>query len=152
MVNHYKQIYVINETMRAEIDFIRQALADNSGISFEVPIGFIIPRTPTASLFGDSSLRACGGYSTTLRVWWYIPFPDEIVHRTLLHMKNNENETFISINCLEYVTIIINYCAAIYAFAKNDITTDPHPVVLCVTDNVSAKNWTVHTSKKSIIG
>ena len=152
MVNHYKQIYVINETMRAEIDFIRQALADNSGISFEVPIGLIIPRTPTASLFGDSSLRACGGYSTTLRVWWYIPFPDEIVHRTLLHMKNNENETFISINCLEYVTIIINYCAAIYAFAKNDITTDPHPVVLCVTDNVSAKNWTVHTSKKSIIG
>jgi hypothetical protein len=29
---------------------------------------------------------------------------------------------------------------------------DPHPVVLCVTDNVSAKNWTMHTSKKSIIG
>jgi hypothetical protein len=64
MVNHFKQVYVINETMQAEIDFIRQALRENSGISFEVPIAFIIPRTPTASLFGDSSLQACGGYLT----------------------------------------------------------------------------------------
>ena len=56
MVNHFKQVYVINETMQAEIDFIRQALREDSGISFEVPIAFIIPRTPTASLFGDSSL------------------------------------------------------------------------------------------------
>lgn len=152
MVNHYKQIYVINETMRAEIDFIRQALREDSGISFEVPIAFIIPRTPSASLFGDSSLRACGGYSTELRVWWYIPFPDKIIHRTLLHMRNNEDENFISINCLEYVTIIINYCAAISAVLKDKNITDPHPVVLCVTDNISAKKWTVHTSKKSIIG
>ena len=31
-------------------------------------------------------------------------------------------------------------------------TEDPHPVVLCVTDNISAKKWTTHTCKKSIIG
>ncbi len=101
MVNHYKQIYIINETMRGEIDFIRQALREDSGISFEVPIAFIIPRTPSASLFGDSSLQACGGYSTALRILWYIPFPDKIIQRTLLHMKNNEDKTFILINCLE---------------------------------------------------
>jgi hypothetical protein len=45
-------------------------------------------------------------------------------------MKNNEDETFVSINCLEYVTIIINYCAAISVFAEDNITIDPHPVVL----------------------
>jgi hypothetical protein len=56
MVNHYKQIYVINKTMRAEIDFIHQALREDFGISFEVSIAFIIPRTPSASLFGDGSL------------------------------------------------------------------------------------------------
>ena len=67
-------------------------------------------------------------------------------------MKNNDNETFISINCLEYVTIIVNYCAAISAILEDDDIADPHLVVLCVTDNISAKNWTVHTSKKSIIG
>jgi hypothetical protein len=69
-----------------------------------------------------------------------------------LHLKNNESKNFISINCLKYVMIIINYCAAITTLLESQITTDPHPVVLCVTDNTSTKNWTMHTSKKSIIG
>jgi hypothetical protein len=55
-------------------------------------------------------------------------------------------------NCLEYVTIIINYCASKAVFESKKVTDDPHPVVLCVTDNTSALNWTLHTSKKSIIG
>jgi hypothetical protein len=151
IMNHHKQVYVINETMQGEIDFIQQALRENSEILFEVPIAFIIPRTPTASLFGDSSLQTCRGYSTTLRVWWYISFLNVIVQRTLLHLKNNESKNFISINCLEYVTIIINYCAAITALLESQITINPHPVVLCMTDNTSTKNWTMHTSKKSII-
>ena len=152
MVNNHKQYYLINETMRAEIEFIRQALRENSWAKFEVPIAFIIPRTPSAFLFGDSSLRACGGYSTTLQTWWYLSFPDFIIERTLLHLKNNKDETFISINCLEYVTIIINYCVAITAISESNIINDPNPVVLCVMDNISAKNWTTHTCKKSIIG
>jgi hypothetical protein len=98
------------------------------------------------------SLCACGRYSTTLQVWWYLSFPDEINQRTLLHLKDNKGETFISINSLKYVTIIINYCVAITALLDSDITNDPHPLVLCVTDNVGAKNWTMHTCKKSIIG
>jgi hypothetical protein len=145
-------MYIINGTMAEELDFIRQALQENSGINFETPIAFIIPRIPTASLFGDSSLRSCGGYSFELKIWWYLEFPQEIVQRTLLHLKNNEDSTFISINCLEYITIIINYCAALTAFYKKLACNDPNPVVLCVTDNISAKNWTIHTSKKSIIG
>jgi hypothetical protein len=153
LVNGHKQVYVINETMRAELDFIHQALQD-SGKDFEVPIGLVIPRTPMTSLYGDSSLRACSEYSATLQVWWSLSFPDEIVQRTLLHLKDNKGKTFtfISINCLEYATIIINYCTAITALLDSDITNDLHPVVLCVTDNVSAKNWTMHPCKKSIIG
>jgi hypothetical protein len=54
--------------------------------------------------------------------------------------------------CLEYVTIIINYCASLVVFATQKINNDPHLVVLCVTDNTSALNWTLHMSKKSIIG
>ncbi len=153
MVNHHKQFYFINETMQAEIDFIRQALREDSWLKSEVPIDFIIPRTPSASLFGDSSLRACGGYSTTLRIWWCLLFPDYIIKRTLLHLKNNKDETFISVNCLEYATIKINYCAAITAISEiNYIIDELNPVFLCVTDNISAKNWTTHTCKKSIIG
>ena len=100
MVNSQKQVYVINETMHAKLNFIRQALEGDSGILFEVAMAFIIPRTPRASLFRDSSLLACGGYSTALQIWWYTSFPDETVQQTLLHLSNNEDETFISINCL----------------------------------------------------
>jgi hypothetical protein len=82
MVNHHKQYYFINKTMQAEIEFIRQVLRENSWFKFEVPIAFIIPRTPSAFLFGDSSLRACGGDSTTLQTWWYLLFPAFIIERT----------------------------------------------------------------------
>ncbi len=85
-------------------------------------------------------------------MWWYISLQDEIVEQTLLHLPNNQDETSISINCLEYVTKIINYCAAITVLLESHTYCEPHPVVLCITDNISAKNWTLHTSKKSMIG
>jgi hypothetical protein len=70
----------------------------------------------------------------------------------LLYLKEDSDKRFISINTLEYVTIIISYCASLIAFATQKINNDPYPVVLCVTDNTSALNWTLHTSKKSRIG
>ncbi len=48
--------------------------------------------------------------------------------------------------------IIINYCVALVALATRKVNNDPYLVSLCVTDNTSALNWTLHTSKKSIIG
>ncbi len=139
-------MYIINGTMQEELDFIRQALQEDLGIDFETPIAFIIPRISTALLFGDSLLQSFGGYSFELKIWWYVQFPQEIVLRTLLHLKNNKDSTFISINCLEYITIVINYCAALTAFYEDF----PNPVVLCVTDNISATNWTIHMSKNQL--
>ncbi len=75
-----------------------------------------------------------------------------MVKQTKLHLKDDSDETFISINCLEYFTIIVNYCASLVIFATQKINDDPYPVVLCVTDNTSALNWTLHTSKKLRIG
>ncbi len=75
-----------------------------------------------------------------------------MVKQTLLHLKNNSDKTFILINCLEYATIILNYHASLVVFATRKVNGDPHPVVLCITDNTSALNWTLHTSKKLIIG
>ena len=152
MINKHKHKYLVNETMREELNFISDALSPNSGINFETPIAHLIPRIPTALIIGDSSLTACGGYSITLEFWWHLAFPENVIHKTLLHLENSKDETFISINCLEYVTIIINYCATIVKFANCKVNNDPYPVVLCVTDNTSALNWTLHTSKKSIIG
>jgi hypothetical protein len=70
----------------------------------------------------------------------------------LLHLKNDSEQNFILINVLEYVTVILNYCGALTAYLKHGPIEDPHPVVLCVTDNISTKNWATHTCKKFIIG
>ncbi len=67
-----------------------------------------------------------------------------------MHIPDKSDVQFISINCLEYFTTIINYCAAKVYFATESNKSNPYPVVLCVTDNTSAKKWTTHTSKKSL--
>ncbi len=152
MITRHNHNYLINRTMREELNFLSSALSPESGIKIETPIAYLIPRIPMASIIGDSSLVACGGYSITLQLWWHLSFPKEVVERTLLHLKDNSDRTFISINCLEYVTIILNYWASLVTFASRKVNEDPYPVVLCVTDNTSALNWTLHTSKKSMIG
>ncbi len=152
MVNKNHATYLVNRTMQDELNFIADALKPNFGIKFETLIAHLIPRTPTASIIGDSSLLACGRYSITLKFWWHLSFPKNVVKQTKLHLKDDLDETFISSNCLEYFTIIVNYCASLVSFATQKINDDPYPVVLCVTDNTSALNWTLHTSKKSRIG
>jgi hypothetical protein len=152
MTHSHKYPYIVNTTMREELKFITEALHPDSGIEFETTIAHIIPRISTAQIIGDSSLQSCGGYSIKLKFWWHLSFPDSIIKRTLPHLKNKSNPKLISINCLEYVTIIIGYCAAKVRLEDNRINDDPNSVVLCVTDNTSALNWTLHSSKKSIIG
>jgi hypothetical protein len=152
MINKHGNLYLVNQTMRSELIFLSDALIPNSGIKFETLIAHLIPRVPTALIKGNSLLVACGGYSINLKFWWHLSFPKDIGERTLLHLKNNSDEMFISINCLEYVTIIINYCAALVVFDTRNVNSDPYPVVLCVTDDTSMLNWTLHTSKRSIIG
>ena len=87
MVNSHLQVYIIIKTMRKELRFIQQALQEGSKIFFEAPIAFIILRTPSASLFKDSSLTSCGGYSIDLCFWCFVPFPDKIVTNMVLHLK-----------------------------------------------------------------
>ncbi len=99
MVNNYNHFYLVNSTMREELIFISHTLSPDLGIKFETLIAHLIPRMPTASIIGDSSLVACGGYSITLGFWWHLLFPKEVVERTLLHLKDNSDKTLISINC-----------------------------------------------------
>ena len=75
MVNHHKMTYPVNETMKEYIDFLLKALEPEWNIKFKTPIAHMIPRTPTASLFGDSSLTGCRGYLLDLKFWWHKDFP-----------------------------------------------------------------------------
>jgi hypothetical protein len=54
MVNRNHATYLVNRTMRDELNFISDALKPDSGILFKTPIAHLIPRTPTASIVGDA--------------------------------------------------------------------------------------------------
>jgi hypothetical protein len=74
--------------MRKEIEFFHDKLQPNSIILWETPITHLIPRTLTATAFGDSCLEGAGGYSIELGFWWHIDFPKEVKHWTLLFKSN----------------------------------------------------------------
>jgi hypothetical protein len=79
MINKHGNLYLVNQTMRSELNFLSDVLTPNSGIKFETPIAHLIPRVPRALIIGDSLLVACGGYSITLKFWWHLSFPKDIV-------------------------------------------------------------------------
>ncbi len=58
----------------------------------------------------------------------------------------------VLINVLEFVMVIINYCATLHVVWTSPVTVDPHPVILNVTNNSSALSWTLHMCKRSKIG
>jgi hypothetical protein len=123
--------------MRQEIEFFRKKLLPTSEICWESPIALIIPRMPTFTTFGDSCLKGAGGYSFSLGFWWHL-LPEEVKLRTLLHKRDNTDGLLISINVLEFVTVIINYCAALHTVLTKKTTSNPYPVLLNITDNSSA--------------
>jgi hypothetical protein len=147
LTHHASYQYNINRTMRYEIKFFRDKLKPDSGIKWKTPIAHLIPRMPFAMTIGDSSLGGTGGFSVTVGFWWHISFPDKVVWHTLRFKTSNNNGMLMLINVLEFVMVIINYCAALHVVRTSPITDNPHPVILNVTDNSSALSWTLHTCK-----
>jgi hypothetical protein len=79
---------------------------------------------PTFITFGDSCLEGAGGYSLSLGFWWHLPFLEEVKLQMLLHKRDNADGLLISINVLKFVTVIINYCAALHiVLNKNPMNT-----------------------------
>ena len=112
----------------------------------------MIERTPFASSFGDACLDAVGGYSIDQKNWWHVKFPMEVVLRTLKYLPGNSDGNLISINVLQFVVVIIDYCAALTVVMAENVTDDSHPVLLNIADNTSACSWKMHTCKSSRLG
>ena len=152
MTHHAATKYNITKTMRLEIEFFRDELPVRSETRWETPIAHIVKRSPSFVCYGDSCLDGAGGYSVDLGFWWHIKFPDEIIQRTLLYRANNDDGRLISINVLEFLTVIINYIASLHVWKLTTPTDDPYPVLLNITDNSSAQRWTTTNCKGSTIG
>ena len=150
---HHSPIqYNIILSMREELEFFRKTLEPTSGVIWEAPLAYLIKKTPFATAYGDACLDAAGGFCVELKFWWHLKFPDSVVRCTLKYLKDNSNQNLISINVLEFLTVIIDYCAAYTVITTQNVTDDPHPVLLSMADNTSAHSWTNHTCKGSLIG
>ena len=82
-----------------------------NGIRWSTPIVHIILRCHNFDSLGDACLYGGGGFSLSMLFWWHITWPDEIKHRTILYKI--QKKKLISINVIEFLAIIINYCAAL---------------------------------------
>lgn len=78
-------------------------------------------------------------------------FSLEIIHQTIVFRKINEDGKLILINVLEYLTVIINYCAAYTVLTTENITYDPYPTILNTINNMSTQNWTLHGCTKLML-
>jgi hypothetical protein len=152
LVHQSRCQYNITKSMRQEIEFFREKLLPTSEICWESPIAHVIPRMPTFTTFDDSCLKGAGGYSLSLGFWWHLQFPEEVKLCTLLHKRDKADGLLILINVLEFVTVIINYCAALHRVLTKNPTSDPYPVLLNITNNASALSWTTGACRKSRIG
>jgi hypothetical protein len=72
--------------------------------------------------------------------------------RMLVHKRGNFDDCLISINILEFITVIIIYCTTLHVILTSKVTNDPHPVLLNVTNNASALSGTTGACQKSKLG
>ena len=87
-----------------------------------------------------------------MKLCWHLEWPEEIKGNTKLFLPDNKSGKMISINVLEYATIILNYAAALIVLNYDGVGDDIHPVLLNWADNTSAVRWTNHACKKSSVG
>ena len=132
---------ILNRTGKTELSIMREALYF-PWIHFRCPITHLVPRALDGVTWGDSCLRATGGWSNDYRFWWHHKCPESIKNRTLLVLFDNSTGKLISINAMEYTTIIIHYAAVCADVIPQITDSNPYPNTLIVADNKSAESWT----------
>ena len=143
--------YDTNPSLLEEIGLLTAWLQPDSGVLWQSPLALVIKRTAYAVAAGDSCCFGGGGFSLGFRFWWHLTWPQKILKRTKLYVENNKKGKLISINVLEFISIIINYAAAFTAL-KLDGCVDPHPVLLNLCDNKSAIRWANRFCRESLAG
>jgi hypothetical protein len=120
--------------VREEIAFITRTYR------WESHIAHLIVHEHDYETFGDACLRGAGGLLPSLRFWWALEWPQEIVARAYLSRKDVHR---ISINLLEYAALILGLAGSIMVWETFPVDTrPPHPMILLWTDNSTAKSWT----------
>jgi len=149
-VHRSRRQYFINETMRAELSFIREALDFSSWVEWSTPIAHMIKRDPTFVAFGDTCRSVAFGCSLGARVFWRLAWPPEIRARTLDVLPACKDS--IDDDVLAFIAVILNYAAVLVAVQTEGFCGDPHPLLLAVTFNRSAAYWVKKFCLRSLAG
>ena len=138
--------FYISKSLRQELKLLIFIFKNRKKYPIGAPIAHIVPRDPDFQARGDACLEGAGGYSFDLKFWWFVKWPHKIKNKTLpffVKKYKNLKGHIISINLLEYATIIISYAAAHMLFNNNpSLALQPYPLIQIKTDNKSALSWT----------
>ena len=72
-------------------------------------------------------------------LWWYLEWTKSIHKYTLIYVRNDVDGSLISINVMEYTTLLITYAGAIYYYCCHPDVTDPYPLVLFYINNTASE-------------
>ena len=148
-IHKSNRTHFLNSTAKEELRLVRLAL---SSCSLRTPIAHLVSRDPSGKGYSDSSLDAAGGWSTDCKFWWYLEWSEEVRLKTLRYHQNNRDGKLISINVLEFASVIINYAAMSLYFRLHQDPSNPFPIALLFADNVAAEIWTLKGCKRSLLG
>lgn len=151
----------VTRGMKQDLHLLREYLSKDFQY-WEVPISHLVPRIPDFQSHGDACLNSGGGWSSSLKFWWYYAWPKEVREKTLKYWKRDfiiEGER-VSINLLEFLVIIINYAAAsfiVYLLKKGEgpkglKLQNQYPILTNWADNTSAVKWALNACNSNEIG
>jgi hypothetical protein len=149
MTHGAREKYRMPDSLKDEIR-IMTALIKDPTIRLETPIAHIVPRDGNYDAAADACKRAGGGWSTDLRFWWHLEWPEDIQRRARL--PNNKGNQLVSINVLEMICVVINFAAAIHVCWLDGIDLDAFPVLSNDCDNTAAVSWCNVNCKTSMLG
>ncbi len=125
-----------------ELAFITRVLGNPMIYNWSLPIAHLIKLEPDYKEWQDACLTGGGSFLFNLRFWWILEWPLEIANRTVRHLQQGDKR-LISINKLEYASIIISLDTSIFSWEALPVDQHPiHPMILSWTNNMTAEAWT----------
>jgi hypothetical protein len=122
------------------------AYLSNPSNPWEQSIAHYIDRDPTFISTGDASLLGTGAFSPDLKSWTILDLAPDIRACTKLSPKH---PSFIHINELEFVIIIIQLAMAITRWEATPSGFPEIPLLQVLSDNTTAISWAEKISSRS---
>ena len=136
--------------MRAELDSFEYILSNSSKFNQEILIRYLIPSDYQCTVPRDAYLSGEGSFCDEFQLQYYILLPQYIKQR-ILKGKGKYSE-LISINCLEFIIIIISYNTVLDAIELlGYVVNIPYLKAFILANNKSSNSYILKLALSSVI-